>query len=347
MENSDVDYMPTDEKTQSDTDRTRTTGLSGPWYKTQAVIQYLARHPKSTYSPAEIAESLSLNIELVRKILSRLSSSGKNSGPVERVMRGFYRYAPEKKPKSLLDQIIESGRVGIENLSLYSKNVRKGYTPSQSDTEDIPQTGHTPDSSGNEGIDPNRTQPDTDRTQSDMRVPEAKKGFPWRLPTGQEVQWWQYQNGAEMIIFTSNGSYPFPVETVLLLFEQLKKKGLNDGWERTSIEWNIDSKRFSIAEPVSYQVSEAEMLKLYQHGGLARLEGVNRQTVGFPETLTALRDVYERGQGELALKELEKMKKRVELIEKDNRMNNNLVHSLSDRVHGMGKKPTRKERPLV
>ena len=88
------------------------------------------------------------------------------------------------------------------------------------------------------------------------------------------------------------------------------------------------------------------MLKLYQHGGLARLEGVNRQTVGFPETLTALREVYERGQGELAMKELEKMSKRVDQVEKDARMNNNLVHSLSDRVNSMGKKG-RKERPLV
>jgi hypothetical protein len=148
-----------------------------------------------------------------------------------------------------------------------------------------------------------------------------------------------------MILFVASGHPPFPLELIFHLITELKKEGLGEDWWQVSQEWDFDSKKFSVKEPVKFQIAERQLLKFYQHGNMARLEGVDHRVLSITDSLLCLNEVYERGMGRTALKEVEKMKNRLNLIEKDCKMNNNLVRSLSDRVHS--RKAPRRERPLT
>jgi hypothetical protein len=331
------------------------------------VIQLLAKHPHDEFAPGEIVKELGTGTrESILRILTRLAGSGKGSGPVERSHRGYYRYCSEKHPP-ILDEIALSGRIGIENLTLVKSVASFKYEACL-----FGDTGpkRTPDPKGETDTERTNgqtdTQTDTIRTREEESVrtvsvstssdgppiqdkPSPRPGYPHLLPTGQEVQWWIYPNGTEMIIFVANGRPAFPIETVLLLMEGLKKDGLGGEWERVSLEWNIDSKRFTIAEPVSFQVTEKELLKFYQHGFMARLEGVDRRLISFEDTLLCLVEVYEKGHGRTALKEVTKMKKEVKELTDGMRLMQNVHRSLSNRVWALEPKSRRqrKDRPLI
>ena len=321
---------------------TRLKGLSLSPGITERVIQHLAKNPHDEFTRDQLAQELGADPGTVKRILSRLASSGKGGGPVERSHRGFYRYCEDKAPP-ILDEITQSGRVGIENLTLCKK---------PSGTCPLGDTGPkgTPDPKGERDTEGTKGQGDIERDTKGTRDPPAPRpGYPFVLPTGQEVQWWVYPNGTEMIIFVANGRPAFPIETILLLIERLKGEGLNGEWERVSLEWNIDSKRFTVAEPVSFQVTEKELLKFYQHGFMARLEGVDRRLISFEDTLLCLVEVYERGHGRTALKEVTRMKKEVKELTDDVRLMKNVHRSLSDRVWALEPKSRRERRtrPLV
>lgn len=318
------------------------------------MIQFLARHPEQDFCVAEIAEALGeKNHETLYRILSRKASPGKGSGPVRKTRRGYYQYSLEEKIP-LIDQFTRSSRFGIENwilkkelTSLNTTHVLRGYTPSQSDTDLTPQsdTNRTPKKNAQVA------KSDTSDTQSDTnRTPIMKEGYPLVMPTGQEVQWFRYPgNGTEMILFLALGHPPFPLELVLHLIEALKKEGLDESWEQVSQEWDFDSRKYSVLDPVKFQVAEQQLLKFYQHGNMARLEGVDHRCISISDALLCLNEVYERGQGRTALKKVVKAEKDIRDLMNDNRRMNNYLMSLSNRVTEMRdrKKGKRKERPLV
>jgi hypothetical protein len=305
---------------------------------TDKALEFLAKNPGSIYHADEIAAEIKCpNRETVRQGLCRLVRKGR----VERTQKGFYKYCSSPKV-GLVDEYIKASRIGIENLRFIKKSVTRGGTGAPRDTV----TQHNYDNP----VTPAETGVQTVQTVTGQ-FPDSsivmKMGYPIQLRTGQEVIWGTDEWGTEIIMFKAGGNGPFSLDLVIFLLERFMLEGLGPEWDRVSIEWNMDSKKFSVAQPVTYQVAYGELLKFYQHNGVARLEGINRTVVGFPDTLMALIEASEKGHGRQALKEVEKMKSRLSQVEKDTRMNNNLVHSLSDRVHGMGKKPVRKERPLV
>ena len=305
---------------------------------TDTALQFLAKHPREVYNADEIAAEVGCsNRETIRKGLCRLAKKG----IVERTQKGFYRYSSNPK-MGVVDMMIHSSRIGIENLRFINRNVRKGGTGAPSDS--VPRHGNDTDATPVEtGVQTVQTVPG----QFPDNYVNMRQGFPIKLRTGQEITWGIDNWGTETIMFKAGGAAPFSIDHIIDYLERFMLEGLGPGWDRVSIEWNFDSKRVLISEPVTFQIAQGELLKFYQHNGVARLEGVSRTVVGFPDTLLALIEVSERGQGSRALKEVEKMKSRLSQVEKDTRMNNNLVYSLSDRVHGIGKKPQRKERPLV
>jgi len=152
-----------------------------------------------------------------------------------------------------------------------------------------------------------------------------------------------------MILFIANGHPPFPLELAFYLLEALKREGLGDGWDRVSLEWDFDSKRFSVAEAVTFQVSEAQLLKFYQHGNTARLEGADRRILSLDDTFLCLNEAWDRTTAKAAMREATRLRKDVNGIAADNRKLNNYLTSLSDRVHSMDdkKKGRRTERPLI
>jgi len=177
-----------------------------------------------------------------------------------------------------------------------------------------------------------------------------REGYPLIMPTGQEVQWFRYPgNGTEMILFLALGHPPFPLELIFHLIERLKGEGLGDDWEQVSQEWDFDSRKYSVPDPVKFQVAEQQLLKFYQHGNMARLEGVDHRCISISDALLCLNEVYERGQGKTALTKVVRVEKDVKDLMNDNRRLNNYLLSLSNRVHEMQdrKKGKRKERPLI
>ena len=300
-----------------------------------AVVDFLKGHGDQDYTPDEIAEGVGVDKGIVGRSCRRLAGHGKGSGPVRRTKRGFFQYSDDNK-EPVLDQFIKSARPGIENFLIIKcapACVRTPPTPSQTDTMH------------NTGLDTKRTPPllystDTADTKTDTkRTPIPKKGYPILLPSGQRVEWHQYPSSdQEMIHFIADGQGPFPLELILYLIGQLKKDGLDNTWTVVSVEWNFDSRRFSVPDPMQLQVAEGLLMKFYQHGALARLEIADRRPIPSSDIFLTILEAVDRGAGTTALRKAGTLEKMVENIGADNRKLHRWMENLSDKVHDIDRR---------
>jgi hypothetical protein len=291
--------------------------------KTDAIIEFYARHPEGIFSPYEVADFLGeKNIRSIAVICNRLSKPGKGYGHLRKVGRGYYTYSKEPQERQILDDVAEAGRLGFENLTLYRGLVDLGDTPPQVNTAST--------------LESKQSKQVNIEVNTKVNTPKLKEGFPWILQTGQRIEWLLHVNGADEINFIAGGKAPFSVDAMFLLFEKLglPKPGEEDnGWFINSWEWNIDSKRHYAAVPVTLQEGRATFLKFYNHRESARLEGVSREIVSYSDILLALLEVNNRGMGRAAIKRTITMQKEIDTFTELVKADHNLIISLSDRYH--------------
>lgn len=305
--------------------------LSSPVTK-EAVIRILADNPDREYNAWGIAEKLgSDRIHHIRVALNRMAGFGKGQGPVKRTTRGFYQYCQDKK-EPLLDQIRRSGRFGIENLAFTKTSARHvilGDTPPQLSTTpkgELSSTKHL-----EKELELIKHQISTEKAGGEW---VHRLGYPRQLRTGQEVLWMIHpERGEEWIIFKANGSGPFSLDLVEYLIEEMKGQGLGEEWMRTSMELNVDTNRITLAEPVTFQAHENQILKFYQHGGVARLEVADRRKVPYDEAFRLLLDLNDRAHGRQALKRVGELEGVIEELQGGQRRLENLHRNLSDKFH--------------
>ena len=191
-------------RTQSDTGKNGSIGQS----VSARLLRIFQESPDRVFVVRDLVDLVGSRQDTITRILSRLSSKGKGAGPVRRISHGIYQFDPNKESNSLQD-LIRSGRWGIENLSL----VRIGAHPPPVSDSGTPAPGAP-------GM-----QSDTSTTQL-----TPLPGYPWQLPTGQCVNWGRHLcNGTEEIHLSVNGAPPFSPDHALTLIEILRSRGLEIG----------------------------------------------------------------------------------------------------------------------
>lgn len=267
------------------------------------VLAVFKAEPDRAFVIRDLVDRTGGKPETVKRILARLSSTGKGAGPVRRNEHGIYQYAPEKEQDNL-QALTRSGNWKIENLAFVPLMVYP--TP----------------------VSPIR-EPETMQkgTPPDTRVPTPKAGYPITLPTGQQIAWELYENGNQMIRISANGAPPLSPDTVLLIIQQL---GIDDSWKCTSLELNLDSRKHRIDSSYSLQVIEGLLLKAYQHGYNARVEVADRRKVPVREVMDLFHAIAGGIDGKEVLAKVRQMEERVTRCEKSARLALNVATSVRD-----------------
>jgi hypothetical protein len=298
--------------TQKDTNQTpkrETTRLSD----SVRILEVLKSEPDYNFTIRDVVLRTGIKTATVNRNLNRLSSSGKGAGPVNHVGHGLYRYALEKEGGSFTNYI---GSISpkFENL-VFTKTVRLEARSIPVSDVRVPE------------ILPNRTPPDA-------RIPTPRAGFPYTLPTGQQVSWELYANGTEIVRISANGKPPLSADSVLLVLSMLKKFGLNgDTWICTSMEMNIDSRKHRIDASYSLQIIDGLITKAYQHGYNARLELADRRSVPAREVWDLFHAVAGRIDGTEALRKAEALDARVKKNETDTHLALNIARKVLESKH--------------
>ena len=94
-------------------------GHTPEYKKGQSLSPYLAyvlrSNPDRAFVVKDFVDLTQAKYDTVKRLLSRLASTGKGSGPVKRVAHGMYQYAPEKE-QDTLQKLVQYGNWKIENL---------------------------------------------------------------------------------------------------------------------------------------------------------------------------------------------------------------------------------------
>src|SRR5208283_739105 len=79
------------------------------------IVEILRSEPGRKFLVRELIQITRAKPDAVRQVVSRLSKTGKGSGPVRKIDHGIYLYAPEKEEESL-QALARSGSWKAENL---------------------------------------------------------------------------------------------------------------------------------------------------------------------------------------------------------------------------------------
>jgi len=259
-------------------------------------IHILQSEPERTFVIKDFVDRTGADYDNAKRTLSRLASTRKGSGPVRRLARGMYQYAPEKEQDGL-QRLVQSGYWRIENIVLV-KTV-------PSETQSIHVSPARDTGISEKGI------------PIDRRIPinHSNVPYPEKLPTGQAVTWQEYGNGTEIIRISSNGAPPLSPDAVLLIFRDLRRFGLDGSWKCTSIEINMDSQKLRIDASYTYQILEGVLLKVYQHGYNGRIEIADRRKMPIVEVISAIQNMAEATDGKVARTEIKDLRARLERCE--------------------------------
>ncbi len=228
------------------------------------VTSFLETHPDEAFTIRDLVDHTGGKPESVKRILARLSSKGKGSGPVKRVKPGLYQY---EKRENLIEELARESW-GIENVLLVSLEVYPLPVSPFSDPESVPFV-----------------------SPSDPRLSVSLPGYPITFPTGQVIRWGRYQNGREEIRFTASGAPPYSPEQLLTVLQFLRERGFKDSeWKCASFELNKDTRKKRIDGSYTLEVFEGLVIKLYQHGQSTRLEYAKRQDCATKEVT----DLFEK-----------------------------------------------------
>jgi hypothetical protein len=257
------------------------------------IVEVLRSEPDRPFVIRDLVDRTGGSYASVKRTLVRLSSSGKGSGPVRSVRHGLYQYSPEKEHENL-QALVRVGPWKFENLTFVSFGAQ----------------GSAVSLSGIAPKQPKGTLPITNQ-------PVCRPGFPYLVPTGQEITWECHDNGTQVIRFAANGAPPFSPDSILILIDQLRKQGFEaDRWECVSMEVNVDSRKIRIDASYSFKLIEGVILKAYQHGYNARVEIADRRKVSAREVLELFQAVAGGVEGKETLSKVTALEKQVQRLEK-------------------------------
>jgi len=303
---------PSKGDTERDTKETPEKGKRG-LSLSQCIVREMQSEPDRSFVVRDIVEMTGGSYHSVKRILARLSSTGKGAGPVRRNKPGLYQFALEKERDSL-QALARSGNWKVENLTFVSLGAQGGVV---SLSETVPeQAKGTP----------------TDSSQS---APHT--GYPWNLETGHKITWEDYQNGTQVIHISANGSPPLSPDHALTLIGSVKNWGMDESWKCNSLEINIDSRAHRIDGSYSLQLIEGVLLKAYQHGYVSRIEIADRQTHSMREITDFLHSMANTFDGQGIIRQVKGMGERLTRVEKK------ASHALDEAVKvrdGPGRNPT-------
>jgi hypothetical protein len=262
------------------------------------IVKVLRSEPDRAFVVRDLVDRTGGKYPSVKRVLSRLSVTGKGSGPVRRVRHGMYQYAPEKEQDSLR-ALARSGNWKIENLTFVSLGAHP-IPVSLSKTGPEPAKGTPSDSS--------------------QTTPHPNVPYPMKLETGQLVTWEDYQNGTQVIRISANGAPPISPDHAITLIGSLKKFGMDDSWKCVSLELNVDSYRHRIDASYSLQTIEGLFLKAYQHGYNTRLEIADRRDVPIREVLELFHAIAGGMEGKATIRTVKAFETRLQKAEKDARL---------------------------
>lgn len=292
---------------------------SGPPFSVR-VLTVLKAEPDRTFHVRDVAEKTGGKSDTINRILSRLSKTGKGSGPVRKISHGFYKYDPVKEQGNLMD-FTGSGNWKIENMVFVRMEARSISGQGQNTGSDDQNKAPPLDISGQET--------GTLRTQPDPRIPTPRAGYPIILPTGQQVSWEQHDNnGTDIIRISANGAPPLSPDSVLLLIIHL---GIDDTWKCVSLELNVDSHKHWINASYSLQIVKGLLLKAYQHRYCTRVEIADRREVSVREVFDLFHAIAGGIEDRQALRKTEALEARIKQNEKDTRLSLNIARQVRDR----------------
>jgi hypothetical protein len=303
------------------------------------VVGVLKAEPDRTFHVRDVVEKTGGLLDTVNRILSRLSKTGKGSGPVRKVSHGFYKYDPAKEQGNLID-FARSGEWKIENLRLVRMAARGASGQASQTVPDDPKQAEPPAQSGQET--------GTIRTPPKTSVPTPKFGYPWHLVNGQEVFWGVHGNGTEEIRISAKGKPPLSIDLVQKLLVDLKSAGADlDEWQCTSIEVNKDSRTRTFEGTFTMRVLENILIKAYDHdSAAARIEVANRQPIPMRE-VTDLFNYLQGGiEGKETLRKAEALEARVIRNEKDTALALTIARQVRDREHQGGPSGSTPKKPM-
>jgi hypothetical protein len=262
------------------------------------IVEILRSEPGRKFLVRELIQITHAKPDAVRQVVSRLSKTGKGSGPIRNIDHGMYQYAPEKEEESLR-ALARSGILKAENLVFVTKGAQ-GRVLSLSNSTSDPEKN-----------------PESDTQNSSIPVPHECCPCPWTLPTGQKVTWEDYENGTEEIRISAKGAPPLSPDAVLIILRTLRDY-MTDGqiWNCVSLELNIDSITHRLDYSYSLEIIEGLFLKAYQHGYNARIEIIDRRKVSLREVTELFQALAGGLNGLEALKEVHEIKERLVRCEK-------------------------------
>jgi len=275
------------------------------------IVEILQSEPNRRFLVRELIRITQAKPDAVRQVVSRLSKTGKGSGPVRKIDHGMYQYAPEKEEDSLR-ALARSGNWKTENLVFVTKGAQGGVL-----------------SLSNPASDPEK-EPESDNQNSSIPVPHEYCGCPWKLETGQLVTWEDYKNGTEEIRISANGAPPLNPDAVIMILRRLRDFGMDDTWNCISVELNIDSVSQRIDHNYSLQVIEGLLLKAYQHGYVARIEIADRRKVPLLEITQLFKALAGTIDGKEAIRKAESLEARVTRNEKETQLALNIARKVRD-----------------
>ncbi len=288
---TDSEINSTSDQGDIESDTNATSESTGKWTSlSTAILEIMKREPNRKFLISDLVDLTGAKPSSVRKAASRLAQlSGKLSGPVKRVAHGIYQYDPGKEDHSL-QALVLAGDWKIENLVFVSLGRQGGSKP-------LSDISESPCNSGR-GI--------------------PLPGYPFTLPTGQQLTWEEYGNGTQIIRISAQGAPPLSVDLIIYIIDDFRRKGLDlDTWDCTSIEINKDSRKLRVDSSYSLRIIEGVLLKIYQHGYNTRIEIANRRKVSMREIADLLSTFKESLDQRIALKEIADLKNRVNRIEKN------------------------------
>jgi len=224
----------------------------------QYVLEVFRNEPDRNYVNKDLVDITHGNPNSICKALGRLEKSGE----IIRLDHGIYKYNSFREDPSLIT-LIKYGYWRVENLRFVTKRAR-GDPVSQSEV--------------------------TENTlEENKSLSKPLPGFPWDLPTGQQVHWNKYHNGTQEIRLSSNKRAPFSPDHVLTLLQILEKDGFGGPeWKCISIEVNVEGRGWTVPGYFDVKIIRQLLLKVYQHGPSLRIEIADRRECSTKEVMSFL-----------------------------------------------------------
>jgi hypothetical protein len=254
------------------------------------ILDIVRREPDRKFVVLDFIQLTKAKPDAVRQALHRLISKNKGDIEIMKIDRGFYQFNPMGERPDLM-ALMRYGYWRVENVRFITKGAR-GDLMSQQDTKEIT-------------LDPNRS------------IANPLPGFPWNLPSGQQVHWSIYYNGTQEIRLSANKKAPFSPDHALTLLQILEQKGFGGPeWECTSMEVNVEGRNWTIPGSFNVKLIQGLLIKVYQHGPSVRIELADRRSCTTKEALTVIHAVANGFDGAEALNLVKEIEPRIRRCEK-------------------------------